>query len=155
MPLNYLALVARGACIPGLHGTNNWKDSSGQVTTPGQYTATETSPVCLWKRCISLSWSFSFRDMLQLCCTFRGYRGTLRECRQRDTIFVSSIILVTVHWYLTERSLYSTKALFPATVTQRRVQEIWRTSDCSSIGLCIFAHFKSCYLQGITPLCAW
>lgn len=43
MPLKYLALVARGACIFGPHETNNWKESSGEVTTPGHYTDTNSN----------------------------------------------------------------------------------------------------------------
>ena len=100
MPVEYLALVTRGACVSGPHGTETIGESVlGRLPPPKHCTEsrlkhTLSLPV---KKTYLLVQIFSLRDGLQACHISKGYRNALREHRLRDTIFLLSLGLVAVH----------------------------------------------------------
>lgn len=47
------------------------------------------------------------RGRLQVCQTFRGYKGALREHKLGEIIFVLSFCLTTAHQHPSEMTLYS------------------------------------------------
>lgn len=99
----------------GLHSwapqdCNNWKDSFWQATTLRtlyrEQMETHHQSSC-GKVPFNVFWSFNLRDRFRVCHTFMGYRSTLRECKQGDTVLAHSCGLATVQEYLPERRLYS------------------------------------------------
>ena len=85
-----------------------------------------------------------------------GYRGTLRECRWGDIIFILSLCLITVHLYLPERGLYP--PLEPNFCNGCKGDNTWlpsleasRIYNGSPTGLYIL-HTKSCCLRVWLPI---
>ena len=83
MPLDYLALEASGACVPGAQRTVRIGETLLGRPPPRALhrQQTETSPVFLGKRTICLSRSYSLKGKLQVWHTPKGYGSALRRCR--------------------------------------------------------------------------
>ena len=81
--------VGWGSCVPGSHGTNNWRDSPWQTTTPRALhrQQTETYPQTFWERGLyacpgTLVWGAGF----WFGTLIGANRGSLREWRLKNAI---------------------------------------------------------------------
>lgn len=109
VPLDHLALKAKGACVPGSHRTITIRDSvlgklpSSESCTDGRLKHTPSlakkSPICF---SVALAWGAG----LWFGTLIGGNGGALREWRLANTIFALSLWFIPAHQYLPGRILY-------------------------------------------------
>lgn len=88
----------QGTCVPHSPRSLTIRATRlGKLPSQRHYTAAWNIKSFYEKKPIYLFWSFSLKGRLQICHTFRGYRGAIKEHRLRGSISAHSFSPTTAH----------------------------------------------------------